>query len=302
MRWLLAGASGFLGNALRDRLAGEGHEVVRLVRREPATSTEFRWDPYAGEVDPAAFEGVDAVVNLAGVNLYTRPWTTSRREVIVASRAATTGTLARALAERAATHDERPVFLAQSATGYYGVVSGDRPYTEDSPAGPDFAAQVCVQWEAPAQIAADAGVRVVVLRTAPVLDRSGSSFQLMRMAWSCGLGAKLGNGAQWMPMVTLEDYLKAVIWAAGDSAVTGPYNLTIPEPTTNAEFTDALARALRRPRFLAAPQVVLRTALGELADIFLGDTYVVPTRLTEAGFTFGAPDVNRTIAVALHRG
>ena len=136
MRWLLAGASGFLGNALRDRLAGEGHEVVRLVRREPATSTEFRWDPYAGEVDPTAFEGVDAVVNLAGVNLYTRPWTTSRREVIVASRAATTGTLARALAERAATHDERPVFLAQSATGYYGVVSGDRPLYRGLPRRP----------------------------------------------------------------------------------------------------------------------------------------------------------------------
>ena len=302
MRWLLAGASGFLGNALRVRLAGEGHEVVRLVRREPATSTEFRWDPYAGEVDPAAFEGVDVVMNLAGVNLYTRPWTTARREQIVASRAQTTGTLARVLAERAAEHGERPVFLAQSATGYYGVVSGQRPYTEDSPAGSDFAAQVCVQWEGPARIAADAGLRVVVLRAAPVLDRSGSSFQLMRLAWSCGLGAKLGNGAQRMPMISLEDYLRAVTWAAGNPAASGPYNLTIPEPTTNAEFTDALARALHRPRVLFAPQMALRTALGELADIFLGDTHVVPERLTEAGFTYGAPDVNRTIAVALHRG
>jgi uncharacterized protein (TIGR01777 family) len=302
MKWLLAGASGFLGNALRVRLASEGHEVVRLVRREPAARSEFRWDPYAGEVDPAAFAGVDAVLNLAGVNLYTRPWTTSRREKIVASRAQTTGTLARALAERVAKHDERPVFLAQSATGYYGVVSGQRPHTEESPAGPDFAAQVCVQWEAPARIAADAGVRVVVLRAAPVLDRSGGSLQLMRLAWSCGLGAKLGNGAQRMPMISLEDYLRAVLWLAGNSAASGPYNLTIPEPTTNAEFTDALARALRRPRVLAAPEVALRTALGELADIFLGDTYVVPERLTEAGFTYGAPDVNSTIAVALHRG
>jgi uncharacterized protein (TIGR01777 family) len=302
MRWLLAGASGFLGNALRVHLASEGHEVVRLVRREPATSTEFRWDPYAGEVDAAAFDGVDVVMNLAGVNLYTRPWTTSRREKIVASRAQTTGTLARVLAERATGHGDGPVFLAQSATGYYGVVSSQWPYTEESPAGPDFAAQVCVQWEAPARIAADAGLRVVVLRAAPVLDRSGSSFQLMRRAWSCGLGAKLGSGAQRMPMITLQDYLRAVTWVAGNAAASGPYNLTIPEPTTNAEFTDALARALHRPRLLAAPEVALRTALGELADIFLGDTHVVPERLMKAGFVFDAPDVNSTIAVALHRG
>jgi uncharacterized protein (TIGR01777 family) len=301
VKWLLAGASGFLGTALRVRLASEGHDVVRLVRRRPDTTSEFQWDPYAGEIDPAAFEGVDAVMNLAGVNLYTRPWTTSRREKILSSRVKTTGTLARALGQRAAEHGERPVFLAQSAIGYYGGVSGEQPHTEESSAGLDFAAQVCVQWEAPTRIAAEAGIRVVVLRAAPVLDRSGSSFQLMRLVWSCGLGAKLGNGAQRMPMISLEDYLRAVIWAAGNSEADGPYNLTIPEPTTNAEFTDALARALHRPRFLAAPEVVLRTALGELAGLFVGDTYAVPKRLTDAKFVFGAPDVHRTVAAALHR-
>jgi uncharacterized protein (TIGR01777 family) len=301
MKWLLAGASGFLGTALRVRLAQEGHDVVRLVRREPATTSEFRWDPHAGEIDPAALDGVDAVMNLAGVNLYTRPWTTSRRKKILSSRVNTTDTLARALGERATERGERPVFLAQSAIGYYGVVAGDQPHTEESPAGSDFAAQVCVQWEAPTRIAAEAGVRVVVVRAAPILDRSGGAFQLMRLAWSCGLGARLGNGAQRMPMIGLEDYLRAVIWAAGNSEASGPYNLTLPEPTTNAEFTDALARALHRPRFLAAPEVVLRTALGELAEMLVGDTYAVPNRLTDDGFVFHAPDVHSTVAAALHR-
>src|SRR5918997_42710 len=134
MKWLLAGASGFLGNALRNRLAGEGQEVVRLVRREPATSREFRWDPYAGEVHPAAFAGVDAVVNLAGAAVAPKPWTTGRREQILASRVATTGTLARALAERAATGPSQ-VYLHTSGIAYYGTRSGSEPFTEDSPAG-----------------------------------------------------------------------------------------------------------------------------------------------------------------------
>jgi len=299
VRWLLAGASGFLGTALRVRLASQGHEVVRLVRREPATSTEFRWDPYAGNVDPAAFRGVGAVVNLAGVNLFTRPWTSSRRKQILSSRIETTTTLAATLAQRAVEYGERPVLVSQSATGYYGTVAGEQPHTEDSPAASDFAAQVCVQWEAPTQIAADAGVRVVGLRCAPVLDRSGSSFQLMRLAWSTGLGATLGDGRQRMPMISLEDYLGVVLWAVERPHASGPYNLTIPEPTTNAEFSDALAAALHRPRVLAAPAFVMRRALGQLAEQLVGDMYVVPQRLSREGYTFVAPDVRTTIASAL---
>ena len=300
MRWLLAGASGFLGNALRVRLASEGHEVVRLVRREPATRTEFRWDPYAGTVDAAAFEGVDAVANLAGVAVAMWPWTTQRREQILSSRVATTGTLARALAERAA-FGPSPVFLGMSGIAHYGTTSRNEPYTEDSPAGADFLAQVTVKWEEAAYPAAEAGVRVVALRTSPVLDHSGGSFVPMKLAWSAGLGATLGNGRQRMPIIALSDWLGAVQWAADTPQAAGPYNLTIPEPTTNAEFTDALARALGRPRFLVAPKRVLRTALGELAEQLVGDMYVVPQRLTEHGFVFGAPDVTSTVAAALSK-
>jgi uncharacterized protein len=301
MRWLLAGASGFLGNALRVRLASEGHEVVRLVRREPATSTEFRWDPYARKVDPAAFEGVDAVVNLAGAPVAPLPWTTKRREQILSSRVTTTGTLARALADRADS-GPNPVYLHTSGIAHYGTRSGSEPHTEDSPAGTDYLAQVTVKWEEAAYPAADAGVRTIALRTSPVLERGGGSFLPMQLAWSCGLGATLGDGRQRMPMIAMSDWLGAVQWAADTAHAEGPYNLTIPEPATNAEFTDALARALGRPRFLAAPKVVFRTALGELAEQLVGDMYVVPRRLTGHGFVFGAPDVESTVRAALAKG
>jgi uncharacterized protein (TIGR01777 family) len=298
-RWLLAGASGFLGTALRVRLATEGHEVLRLVRREPATATEFRWDPDRGQLDQAALDGVDVVVNLAGAPVFTRPWTASRRELLLGSRVASTSTLAQALAAGAAAVGS-PVLLQGSGIAWYGGVSGAQPATESSPPADDFLAQVVVRSEAAAQPAVEAGVRTVFLRTSPVLHRSGGAFVPMRLAWSAGLGSTLGSGRQRMPMISLQDYLNVVGWAAGTPTASGPYNLTIPRPATNAEFTDALAAALHRPRVLKAPAVVLRRALGELSGQLLGDTYVVPERLTRDGYVFAAPDVASTIASALH--
>jgi uncharacterized protein (TIGR01777 family) len=298
-RWLLAGASGFLGTALRVRLATEGHEVVRLVRREPATATEFRWDPDRGRLDQAALDGVDVVVNLAGAPVFTRPWTASRRKLLLGSRVASTSTLAQALATGAAAAGA-PVLLQASGISWYGGVSGAQPATEGSPPADDFLAQVAVRWEAAAQPAVEAGVRTVFLRTSPVLDRSGGAFVPMKLAWSAGLGSTLGSGRQRMPMISLQDYLNVVSWAAGTATASGPYNLTIPRPATNAEFSDALAAALHRPRVLKAPAVVLRRALGELSGQLLGDTYVVPERLTRDGYVFTAPDVASTIASALH--
>jgi uncharacterized protein len=245
MKWLLAGASGFLGTAIRVRLASEGHEVVRLVRRKPATSTEFGWDPYAGELDPSSFEGVDVVVNLAGVPVAPRPWTKSRREQILASRVNSTSTISRGLAAHGA---GRTLTLIQaSGVARYGTTAGAEPHTEDSPAAADYLAQLTTEWEAATQVAADAGVRVVIIRTSPVMDSSGGPFRLMRLAWSCGLGATIGDGSQRMPMISLRDYLAVVRWAATSEHAAGPYNLTLPQRTTNAEFTDALAAALHRP-------------------------------------------------------
>ena len=175
--------------------------MVRLVRREPATSTEFSWDPDAGQIDMAAFDGVDVAVNLGGVPVAPLPWTESRREQILASRVNTTSTMARGFAAHA---DGRPRTLIQaSGIARYGTTSGSEPYTEESPAAGDYLAQVTTKWEAAAQPAADAGVRVVILRTSPVMDTSGGTFALLKLPWLCGLGATLGDGSQRMPMISL---------------------------------------------------------------------------------------------------
>ena len=298
MKWLLAGASGFLGTALRVRLATDGHEVVRLVRREPATATEYRWDPDAFEIDSDALDGVDVVVNLSGVGVANWVWTPERRKLLLSSRVNPSRTLAAALADRAAA-GTAPVLIQAGGIAVYGTGHSFVPHTEDSPAGSDFLAQLVVAWEQAADPAAEAGVRVVLLRTSPVLDRSGGSFRLMKTAWSLGGGAVLGDGAQRMPMISLEDYLRFLGWAAENEEVSGPYNLTIPEPTTNAEFSDTLAAELHRPRFLRAPAALLRAPLGELAEQLVGDMFVVPRKALEQGFVFVAPDVRTTVRAAL---
>ena len=301
MKYLLAGASGFLGSALRTRLAEEGEEVVRLVRREPATAAEVRWDPDAHQLDPSVFAGVDVVVNLAGAGVADRLWTESRRRLILSSRVNTTATLARTLADLAAQGEEHatPALIQASGISRYGTGWSDTPADEGSPAGSDYLSQVVVQWESAAQAAVDAGVRVVFLRTSPVMDRSGGPLQIMKLPWSLGLGARLGSGRQRMPMISLQDYLRVLVWTARNNATTGAYNVTIPEPATNAEYTVALARALGRPALLGAPAFVIRAALGELAEQLLGDMYVLPKRLLAEGFIFEGTDVSATVRLAL---
>jgi hypothetical protein len=301
VKLLLAGASGFLGSALRVRLAEEGHEVVRLVRREPATATEFRWQPDDHQVDPAAFAGVDLVVNLAGAGVADRLWSTSRRELILSSRVDTTSTLATALAGLAAAGEDQqtPALIQASGISRYGTTWTDQPCDEDSPAGTDYLSQVVVQWEGAAQPALDAGVRVVFLRTSPVMDTSGGPLALMRLPWGAGLGARLGSGRQRMPMISLHDYLRVVLWTARNNATNGAYNLTIPTPGTNDEFTRELAAAMHRPTVLRAPALVIRAALGELAEQLLGDMFVLPRRLVAEGFLFHGTDVASTVRLAL---
>ena len=296
MRYVLAGASGFLGSALRVRLASAGHTVHRLVRREPATATEFRWDPDTGQLDPAVLAGAGAVVNLCGVGIADRPWTSGRRELLRSSRVNPTRTLAEALAGQA---DPRPALIQASGIGVYGTRPTSVPHTEDSPAADDFIGQLVTAWEGAAEPAMAAGVRTAFLRTSPVLDRSGGAFRLMKRAWSLGLAAKLGSGRQRMPLITLEDYLRAVTWVAEQPEAHGPYNLTIPEVTTNAEFTDVLAEELHRPSLFRAPAPVLRAALGELAEQLVGDIWAVPERLRAQGFDFVAPDVRTAVALAI---
>lgn len=303
MKFLLAGASGFLGSALRVRLAEEGHEVVRLVRREPATAAEVQWRPDDRQVDLSAFDEVDVVVNLAGAGVADWLWTPSRRELILSSRVNTTSTLATALATVSGQGGggRPPALIQASGISRYGTAWSDNAADEDSPAGPDFLSQVVVNWEGAAQPAVDAGVRVVYLRTSPVMDSSGGPLQLMKVPWSLAAGARLGNGRQRMPMISLHDYLRVLLWTAGNDSAIGPYNVTIPQPATNAEFTRELARALGRPTLLRAPAPVIRAALGELAEQLLGDMYTLPRRLVAEGFVFDGPDLATTLQLALGR-
>jgi uncharacterized protein (TIGR01777 family) len=304
VRVLVAGSSGFLGAALVTRLRSGGHEVRRLVRRPATAPDEHRWDPDRGDVDPAALHAVDAVVNLTGSPLGThlgpmrlpvRPWTPRYRRVFRASRVDATATLARAIA---AASPRPPVFLAGSAVGWYGD-TGDRLTDEQAPPGATYFAETTQDWEAAAVPAQAAGVRVVWLRTGAPLHRSGGLLAPLLLAFRLGLGGRIGSGRQWQPCLSLVDWLAAVEFLLARDDLAGPVNLVGPAPATNAEFTRALARLLRRPAVLPIPAPLLRILLGEFGRDALTNHRVVPGVLTAAGFRFAHPDLDSALGAAL---
>ncbi|HEX6516768.1 MAG TPA: TIGR01777 family oxidoreductase [Nocardioidaceae bacterium] len=295
MRFLLAGASGFLGTALRDRLAREGHEVARLVRGEPVTAQESGWDPYAGRLDRDVVEHADVVVNVAGSPLGGNPHSAKYHRTLRESRVRTTATLADAIARS----DRKPAFLAQNGTSYYGD-RGDEVLTEDSGTAPgSFLTDLTRDWQAATDPAADAGARVCILRSAPVMDSRALAFSLIRKAFLTGLAGPLGNGRQYFPVIALEDWVDAVLFLAHSESSSGPYNLSAPEPCTNAEFTEALGRRLHRPTRLRVPEVLIRKAAGDMAGELVGSCRVVPARLLKEGFVFRHPDLQSILDAAL---
>lgn len=296
MRVLLAGASGFLGQHLARRLRADGHQLTHLVRRPPRDGSEARWDPSAGRLGTEVLAGQDLVVNLAGANIG-RPWTDGYKRTLVSSRLDTTATLARALA--AAPADRRPGTLVNaSAVGWYGD-AGDRPVDEDEPAGTGFFAALCRDWEAATAPAEDAGVRVVRLRTGLPLDGSGGLLKPLLLLFRAGLGGKLGDGRQYMPWIALADWLDAVDFLVGRPDISGPVNVTAPNPATNAEFTAAMGRVLHRPTLLPVPKVGLRVVAGELGREIVGSQRAIPAVLTRAGFTFRYPELEPALRAAL---
>lgn len=297
MRFVISGSSGFLGTALRDRLARDGHEVVRLVRGSAATPSESTWDPYAGEVDEAVVGGADVVVNLAGASIAHWPWTADHRRSILRSRVVTTATLARAVAAAASP----PTFLAGSGVARYGDDRGDQELAESAADGEGFLADVVRAWEDAAQPARDAGARTCHLRTSVVLGPGGGAFSLMSLPFRVGLGARLGQGRQWFSAVSLDDWVGATLFLANDAETSGPYNIACPQPVTNAEFTRVLASALHRRAPLRVPSLALRATLGGLATQVLGSLRVLPRRLTEAGFAFEHHDIDSVVRAALRR-
>lgn len=296
MRVMISGASGFLGSELAVYLAGHGHEVVRLVRRERRGDDEVSWDPARGALAPETLRTVDAVVNLSGAGLGDRRWTMRYKEVIRASRLGSTATIATAIAAA----DPRPrTLLSASGVGWYGE-TGDQVTTEEAPAGDGFIPDLCQAWESATNVAAAAGTRVARLRTGPVLDASSGLLQPLLPLFRLGLGARLGSGRQYMSWIALADWLAAIAHLL-DSDVAGPVNLTAPEPVTNAEFTRTLAGLLRRPALLAVPRVAMRVGVGEFAEEALADQRVVPAVLIGDGFGFRHGTISDGLRSALSR-
>ncbi len=294
----VTGASGFIGVALVAALLEDGHHVRRVVRQPPKGPDEVRWDPGAGAIDAGGLAGVDAVVHLAGEGIASRRWTDDQKRRIGDSRTTST----RLIAETVAALDPRPsVLVSGSAIGYYAH-RGDEELTEASPAGADFLARVCVDWEAAAQPAADAGVRTVRLRTGIVLDPGGGALQRLLPLFRLGLGGPFGRGQQWWSWISLADEVGAILHLLS-SATEGPVNLTAPQPVRNAELSRVLGRVLQRPAVVPVPKFGPSLVVGsELAQSLLYDSIrVLPTALTDGGYRFRHPDLEGALRAALDR-
>ncbi|MEU5309634.1 TIGR01777 family oxidoreductase [Streptomyces sp. NPDC021562] len=293
-RIAVAGASGLIGSALVRSLRADGHEVVRLVRRAAHGPDEVCWDPGGQYVDTAGLAGCAAVVNLAGAGIGDRRWTAAYKREIRDSRVLGTAALARAVAELA----EPPrVFVSGSAVGIYGD-TGDRAVTENAPPGDGFLPSLCVEWEAAADPARQAGVRTVFTRTGLVVARGGGAWGRLFPLFKAGLGGRLGDGRQYWSYIALHDEVAAIRFLMETEGLSGPFNLTAPHPLTNREITAAMARVLNRPALFPVPAAALRAALGELAGDVLGSQRVVPERLLESGFTFAFPGIEDAIRAA----
>ncbi len=286
MKVAVSGSSGLIGTALVAGLAAAGHEVVRLTRGRPSARDEVAWDPLAGTVDVAGLRGVEAVVHLAGAGVGDHRWTAAYKKQILDSRVLGTRTLVDALASM----DQPPrTLVSGSAIGFYGS-RGDEELTEDAARGEGFLADVVVAWEAEAARGGQAGLRVVTARSGLVLARKGGAFGRLLPLIRLGLGGPLGNGRQWWSWISLEDEVAALMFLL-TADLSGPVNLTAPEPRRNGDVVRALARRLHRPAVLPAPALALKVAVGGFADDILASQKVVPRRLLDAGFAFTHADL-----------
>jgi hypothetical protein len=297
MRFAVAGASGFVGSALVRQLEAEGHEILRLVRRPVERPGEVEWHPASCEVEQRqALEGLDGIVNLGGSNLAAGRWTAGRKDEILRSRVESTRTLVAVM-----THlNHRPaVLVCASAVGYYGD-RAEEELTEGSSKGRGFLADVCHAWEEEARIAESVGIRTVLLRLGLVLGRGGGALARLAPIFRAGFGGPLGAGRQWVSWIALDDVVGAVRFALQNRSLSGPVNAVAPNPVRNAEFSEALARALGRRTFASVPAFVLRAVFQEMADeMLLSSARVRPQRLIDAGFRFAHPELGEALQALL---
>ena len=291
----ISGASGLIGSALVREFTSRGAEVRPLVRHAPRGPHEIAWDIDAGTIDAAKLEGVGAVIHLAGENLAQR-WSSEVKRKIRDSRVKSTTLLARTLASLST---KPAVLLSGSAIGIYGS-RGDEILDESSPLGDDFLAKVCKEWEAASAQAADAGIRVISLRTGLVLSKDGGLLRKLLLPFRAGVGGKLGSGDQWVSWIGLADYVRAVAHLIDSDSAKGPVNLVSPNPVTNQEFTDLLARVLKRPSLFSVPAFAMKLAMGEMAEeTALASQRVQPGRLLQIGFEFQQPTLESALRDAL---
>lgn len=305
MRVAVTGSTGLIGRALMKRLGDVGHQAVPVLRAASDSSAEAGaessqsvvWDPATGDVEAEKLEGLDAVLHLAGEPIAARRWSPDQKQRIADSRTESTALLAETLSGL----DAPPgMMVSASAIGFYGD-RGDEALDESSSGGDDFLARVCRDWEAAADPARAAGIRVVHPRTGVVLSRSGGALSEMLPFFRLGIGGRVGNGRQWMSWITLHDEVEALLWLL-DADLEGPVNLTAPQPVTNRELTRALGRALNRPTLLPTPKPALQARLGrELAEALLySSARVAPAALQRSGFAFSHPDIATALEAVLH--
>lgn len=297
MRVAITGATGLIGTALVDGLRARGHEPIRLVRSKPQ-GTDIVWAPSDGTLDPQSLVGVDAVVNLAGPGIGDHRWTDEYKRTLHDARVDATRLIAGAIA---GLEGGPQVLLSGSAVGYYGS-SREATFDETSPAADDFLAQLCVDWEAATGPARDAGIRVAYLRTGIVLSADGGALAKMLPLFKLGLGGRFGSGKQWQSWIAIDDHVAATIHLL-EHDVSGPVNLTAPQPVTNADFAHTLGRVLRRPAVLPVPKFGPALLLGsELVDnlLYRGQR-VLPRALEHAGFRFRHADLEPALRAVLGR-
>lgn len=288
MKIFMTGSSGFVGRHLAWALLEKGHEVTGLGHRHK--SVEHRGFTFIqadatrpGQWQKAVAEA-EAIINLAGVNIFSR-WTDKYKQAIYDSRIMTTRNLVDALPSGC-----KCVFVSTSAAGYYGDQGGTL-LDEESPPGDDFLAEVCADWEKEAFAAEDKGARVVTTRYGVVLDKSGGALAKMLPAFRMGLGGKIGSGRQWFPWIQLSDLIAATEFVLTNDGLRGPVNFTAPQPVRNSQFTKALGERLHRPTFFTVPSPLLRLVAGELGSLVLNSQRVTPNRLLSKGFVFQYPDI-----------
>jgi uncharacterized protein (TIGR01777 family) len=298
----VTGASGLIGTALVRRLEAEGHRVLRLTRSGPTGPDQASWDPAAGRLDPEVLAKADAVVHLAAKSIGDQlRWTARTRREILQTRVEGTSLVARTMAALARGSGGPRVLVCASGVGFYGD-RGDEVLTEESGGGGGFLAGVVRRWEAAADPAREAGLRVVHLRTGPVQTAAGAGLPKQALLFRLGLGGRFGSGRQWLSWVSLDDIAGAYLHALTRDELQGPVNAVAPNPVTNAEFTATLARVLRRPAVLNVPAFAPRLALGEFADeMLLVSQRARPVRLQETGYRFQFPDLEPALRHTLGR-